>query len=130
MQYLKHVKPFRDLPIFERFPVLICVTIIWFYSLILTASGAYRDKPLRTQISCRTDRAHLISTAPWYYTNQHFLLLFVLCCVSFFPDFDICNFRFKFPYPLQWGPPTFSAGHSFAMMSAVLVSMVEVCSHL
>lgn len=35
-------------------------------------------------------------------------------------------FRFKFPYPLQWGPPTFSAGHSFAMMSAVLVSMVEV----
>lgn len=36
------------------------------------------------------------------------------------------SFRFKFPYPLQWGPPTFSAGHSFAMMSAVLVSMVEV----
>lgn len=36
------------------------------------------------------------------------------------------NFRFKFPYPLQWGPPTFAAGHSFAMMSAVLVSMVEV----
>ena len=31
-----------------------------------------------------------------------------------------------FPYPLQWGPPTFSAGHSFAMMSAVIVSMVEV----
>lgn len=36
------------------------------------------------------------------------------------------NLRFKFPYPLQWGPPTFAAGHSFAMMSAVLVSMVEV----
>ncbi|KAG2712127.1 hypothetical protein I3760_04G110300 [Carya illinoinensis] len=96
-QYLKHVRPFRDVPIFERFPVLICVTIMWIYSLILTASGAYRDKPTRTQISCRTDRANLISTAPW----------------------------FKFPYPLQWGPPTFSAGHSFAMMSAVLVSMVE-----
>ncbi|EXC27253.1 Nucleobase-ascorbate transporter 1 [Morus notabilis] len=97
MQYLKHVRPFRDVPIFERFPVLICVSIVWIYSLILTASGAYRDKPNRTQISCRTDRANLISTAPW----------------------------FKFPYPLQWGPPTFSAGHSFAMMSAVLVSMVE-----
>ncbi|KAM1218476.1 hypothetical protein ACFX15_044906 [Malus domestica] len=96
-QYLKHVRPFRDVPIFERFPVLFCVTIIWIYSLILTAGGAYRDKPVRTQISCRTDRENLISTAPW----------------------------FKFPYPLQWGPPTFSAGHSCAMMSAVLVSMVE-----
>ncbi|TYJ09836.1 hypothetical protein E1A91_A11G166800v1 [Gossypium mustelinum] len=95
--YLKHVRPIRDVPIFERFPVLICVAIIWIYSLILTASGAYRDKPNATQLSCRTDRANLISTAPW----------------------------FMFPYPLQWGPPTFSAGHSFAMMSAVLVSMVE-----
>ncbi|KAK8507733.1 hypothetical protein V6N13_140481 [Hibiscus sabdariffa] len=96
-QYLKHVRPLRDIPIFERFPVLICVAIVWIYSLILTASGAYRHKPIATQLSCRTDRANLISTAPW----------------------------FKFPYPLQWGPPTFSAGHSFAMMSAVLVSMVE-----
>ncbi|WRX09380.1 Nucleobase cation symporter 2 family - like 2 [Theobroma cacao] len=96
-QYLKHVRPIRDVPIFERFPVLICVAIIWIYSLILTASGAYRDKPNDTQNNCRTDRANLISSAPW----------------------------FKFPYPLQWGPPTFSAGHSFAMMSAVLVSMVE-----
>ncbi|KAL5076225.1 hypothetical protein RYX36_015209 [Vicia faba] len=96
-QYLKHVRPFRDIPIFERFPVLVCVTIVWIYSVILTASGAYRHRPSMTQHNCRTDRANLISTAPW----------------------------FMFPYPLQWGPPTFSAGHSFAMMSAVLVSMVE-----
>ncbi|CAH9072750.1 unnamed protein product [Cuscuta epithymum] len=96
-QYLKHVKPVRDFPVFERFPILICVTIMWIYSTILTAGGAYRGKPLHTQLSCRTDRANIISTAPW----------------------------FKFPYPLQWGAPTFAAGHSFAMMSAVLVSMVE-----
>ncbi|KAK6141185.1 hypothetical protein DH2020_025068 [Rehmannia glutinosa] len=96
-QYLKHVKPLRDFPIFERFPVIISIAIIWLYSLILTASGAYREKPVATQLSCRTDRANLISTAPW----------------------------FKFPYPLQWGPPTFAAGHAFAMMSAVLVSMIE-----
>ncbi|KAK7276524.1 hypothetical protein RIF29_17664 [Crotalaria pallida] len=96
-QYLKHVRPFRDIPIFERFPVLICAPIVWIYAVILTASGAYRHKPSHTQHSCRTDRANLISTAPW----------------------------FMFPYPLQWGPPTFSAGHSFAMMSAVIVSMVE-----
>ncbi|GFY97545.1 Xanthine/uracil permease family protein [Actinidia rufa] len=96
--YLKHVRPLRNLPIFERFPVLISVTIIWIYATILTASRAYHDKPSLTQQSCRTDKADLIATAPW----------------------------FKFPYPLQWGPPTFAAGHSFAMMSAaVLVSMVE-----
>lgn len=35
-------------------------------------------------------------------------------------------FRFKFPYPLQWGAPTFDAGHTFAMMAAVLVSLIEV----
>ncbi|URE22113.1 nucleobase-ascorbate transporter [Musa troglodytarum] len=33
--------------------------------------------------------------------------------------------RFKFPYPLQWGAPTFDAGHSVAMMAAVLVSIIE-----
>ncbi|GJY43009.1 nucleobase-ascorbate transporter 2, partial [Tanacetum coccineum] len=31
----------------------------------------------------------------------------------------------KIPYPLQWGAPTFDAGHSFGMMAAVLVSLVE-----
>ncbi|GJY45400.1 nucleobase-ascorbate transporter 1 [Tanacetum coccineum] len=96
-QYLKQTRLLKDVPIFERFPLLICIAIIWIYSIILTASGAYRNRPNMTQMSCRTDRAHLISTAPW----------------------------FKFPYPLQWGPPTFSAGHSFAMMASVLVSMTE-----
>ncbi|KAG9141209.1 hypothetical protein Leryth_001696 [Lithospermum erythrorhizon] len=96
-QYLKHVKLPRDFPIFERFSVLICISVVWIYASILTASGAYNHKSSRTQFNCRTDKANIISTAPW----------------------------FKFPYPLQWGPPTFAAGHCFAMMSAVLVSMVE-----
>lgn len=48
-------------------------------------------------------------------------------CFCFLEFMCYCYFRFMFPYPLQWGPPTFSAGHSFAMMSAVIVSMVEVC---
>ncbi|CAN6447102.1 unnamed protein product [Victoria cruziana] len=96
-QYLKHVRPFKDVPIFERFPLLICITIMWLYSHILTAGGAYRHSPVKTQFHCRTDKAHLISSAPW----------------------------FKFPYPLQWGAPTFDAGHAFAMMAAVLVSIIE-----
>ena len=127
LQYLKHVRPFRDLPIFERFPVLICVTIVWIYSVILTASGAYRNKPMKTQISCRTDRANLITTAPWWAETPSLDCWMYKVADSEKKNIWICCcFRFKFPYPLQWGPPTFSAGHSFAMMAAVLVSMVEV----
>ncbi|XP_078445267.1 nucleobase-ascorbate transporter 1-like [Wolffia australiana] len=96
-QYVKHQKFLKAMPIFERFPVLISISVIWIYALILTAGGAYKHKSQITQDSCRTDRANLISSAPW----------------------------FKFPYPLQWGPPTFNAGHCVAMMAAVLVSLIE-----
>ncbi|CAN6443713.1 unnamed protein product [Victoria cruziana] len=95
-QYLKHVHA-RRFPVFERFAVLISVTIIWAYAHVLTAGGAYRHRPEKTQVNCRTDRANLISSAPWI----------------------------KIPYPLQWGPPTFDAGHCFGMMAAVLASLVE-----
>jgi len=39
-------------------------------------------------------------------------------------------FRIKIPYPLQWGAPSFDAGHAFAMMAAVLVSLIEVIMSL
>ncbi|KAG6511212.1 hypothetical protein ZIOFF_029269 [Zingiber officinale] len=90
-QYLKHVSV-RRLPILERFSLLITITIVWIYAHILTVGGAYKHRPERTQLNCRTDRANLISSAPWI----------------------------KVPYPLQWGAPTFDAGHSFGMMAAVL----------
>ncbi|MFS7995260.1 putative xanthine/uracil/vitamin C permease [Helianthus anomalus] len=64
-QYLKHTKLLKDIPVFERFPLLICISIIWIYSIILTASGTYRNRPEPTQTSCRTDKAYIISTAPW-----------------------------------------------------------------
>lgn len=76
---------------------LISVTVIWAYAHLLTASGAYKHSPEQTQINCRTDKANLISSAPWI----------------------------KIPYPLQWGAPTFDAGHAFGMMAAVLVSLIE-----
>ncbi|XP_031744295.1 nucleobase-ascorbate transporter 2 isoform X2 [Cucumis sativus] len=95
-QYLKGFHT-RQLPILERFALLITVTVIWAYAHLLTASGAYKHRPELTQMNCRTDRANLISSAPWI----------------------------KIPYPLQWGAPTFNAGHAFGMMAAVLVSLVE-----
>ncbi|XP_058093327.1 nucleobase-ascorbate transporter 1-like [Magnolia sinica] len=95
--YLKHIRIWKDTPVFERFSILLSIVIIWLYSYLLTVGGAYRHVPEKTKDHCRTDRAYLISSAPW----------------------------FKFPYPLQWGAPTFNAGHSFAMMAAVIVSQIE-----
>ncbi|CAD6270730.1 unnamed protein product [Miscanthus lutarioriparius] len=95
-QYLKHVQ-MCHFPIFERFSVLISIALVWLYAQILTVSGAYKHSPVLTQLNCRTDRANLITTAPWI----------------------------RLPYPLQWGLPTFSADHSFGMMAAVVVSLIE-----
>ncbi|XP_078428232.1 nucleobase-ascorbate transporter 2-like [Wolffia australiana] len=95
-QYLKRIQ-LRHVPVLERFSLLISVVIIWVYAHLLTAGGAYRNRPELTQVNCQTDRAHLISSAPWI----------------------------KIPYPLQWGAPMFNAGHAFGMMAAVLVSTIE-----
>ncbi|KAI3888972.1 hypothetical protein MKX03_028771 [Papaver bracteatum] len=95
-QYLKNFR-MKDLPILERFALLLSVTVIWAYAHMITAGGAYKHRPELTQIHCRTDRANLVSSAPWI----------------------------KIPYPLQWGAPTFDAGHSFGMMAAALVSLIE-----
>ncbi|KAL8161598.1 hypothetical protein V2J09_013087 [Rumex salicifolius] len=83
--------------VFDRFAVIISVVLVWIYAHLLTVGGAYKNRPLTTQISCRTDRAGLISAAPWI----------------------------SVPYPFQWGAPTFDAGESFAMMTAAFVALVE-----
>lgn len=95
-QYMKNFQA-KQYPVLERFALLISVTVIWAYAHLLTASGGYKHRPELTQRNCRTDKANFISSAPWI----------------------------KIPYPLQWGAPTFDAGHSFGMMSAVLVSLIE-----
>uniref|UniRef100_A0A0A9DPI9 Uncharacterized protein n=1 Tax=Arundo donax TaxID=35708 RepID=A0A0A9DPI9_ARUDO len=78
-QYLKHVQV-RHFPILERFSVLISIALIWVYAHILTASGAYKHSSLLTQVNCRTDRANLITTAPW----SEDLCLPLLISFSFF----------------------------------------------
>lgn len=112
----------------ERFALLLAITVAWAYAHLLTASGAYKHRPERTQDNCRTDRAHLVSSAAWCgtppppaifslprrkKTSSGLLILSHRC-------------RIKIPYPLQWGAPTFDAGHAFGMMAAVLVSLIEV----
>lgn len=91
-RYITAVKSIND-----RFAVLFTVTITWLFAQLLTSSTAYNNKSESTQTSCRTDRAGILTTAPWVY----------------------------FPYPFQWGSPTFNVLEAFAMMAASLVSLFE-----
>ncbi|KAG4934304.1 hypothetical protein JHK87_048306 [Glycine soja] len=84
-------------PIYDRYSVLFTISSAWLFALVLTSCTAYNHKPQSTQNSCRTDRAGLISAAPWVY----------------------------FPCFFQWGSPTFNAGEAFAMMGASFVSLFE-----
>ncbi|GAB2280417.1 Nucleobase-ascorbate transporter 7 [Dionaea muscipula] len=95
-QYIPHLVR-GERHVFDRFAVIFSVAIVWIYAHLLTVGGAYKNSPIATQISCRTDRAGLISGAPWI----------------------------NVPYPFQWGAPTFDAGEAFAMMAASFVSLVE-----
>ncbi|XP_004499100.1 nucleobase-ascorbate transporter 3 [Cicer arietinum] len=95
-QYLKRLHPTAH-HVLERFALLICIGIVWAFAAILTVAGAYNTSKQQTQVSCRTDRSYLLSSAPWI----------------------------KFPYPFQWGTPIFKASHVFGMMGAALVSSAE-----
>ncbi|XP_010556259.1 PREDICTED: nucleobase-ascorbate transporter 7 [Tarenaya hassleriana] len=95
-RYIPHVMR-GERHVFDRFAVIFSVVIVWIYAHLLTVGGAYRNTGIKTQMSCRTDRAGLISAAPWI----------------------------RVPYPFQWGAPTFHAGEGFAMMAASFVSLVE-----
>lgn len=95
-QYIPHLIR-GERHVFDRFAVVFSVTIVWIYAHLLTIGGAYKNRPAATQISCRTDRAGLIAAAHWI----------------------------SFPYPFQWGAPTFDAGEAFAMMAASFVTLVE-----
>jgi hypothetical protein len=82
-QYLKNVQ-IKEVPILERFSLFICVALIWAYAQILTSGGAYKHSTEATQISCRTDRANLISSAPWLVRPQSDILILLACGV-------VCN---------------------------------------
>ncbi|KAI7733883.1 hypothetical protein M8C21_013939, partial [Ambrosia artemisiifolia] len=81
----------------DRFAVLISVLTVWAYASLLTAAGAYKNRPPNTQFSCRVDRSGLVSGASWI----------------------------KFPSPFQWGQPTFHVGETFVMLAAAFVSLIE-----
>lgn len=95
-QYLQRYMQ-QERPIYDRFAVLMSVVVVWLYAQLLISSTIYKHKPENNQISCRTDRAGLITEAPWVYI----------------------------PYPFQWRAPTFNVGEAFAMMASSFVSLFE-----
>ncbi|KAL7236425.1 hypothetical protein ACSBR1_019664 [Camellia fascicularis] len=82
---------------FERYAVLLSIAIIWPYAALLTAAGAYKNRPPNTQFSCRVDRSGLLEGAAWI----------------------------RFPYPWQWGTPTVNATDAFIMVAAAMIALVE-----
>ncbi|OIT00449.1 nucleobase-ascorbate transporter 4 [Nicotiana attenuata] len=84
-------------PLFEQFAVLLSVRIVWAFAALLTVAGAYQNRTLQTQFSCRVDRSGLVSGASWI----------------------------RFPYPLQWGTLNADAGEVFLMLAAPFVSLIE-----
>ncbi|KAL0365308.1 UNVERIFIED_CONTAM: Nucleobase-ascorbate transporter 4 [Sesamum angustifolium] len=95
-QYIPHIWSFKR-PIYDRFAVLLSVGIVWAYAALLTAAGAYKNKPLNTQLSCRVDRSGLVSGSSWI----------------------------SFPYPIQWGQPSLHVGEVLVTLAAAFVAMVE-----
>lgn len=110
--------------VLERFALLFCIGIVWAFAAILTVAGAYNNVSPLTKQSCRTDRAFLMSTAPWYLQRQYSYVCFMALQFNFI--LCLMFYRVKIPYPFQWGTPIFRASHVFGMMGAALVSSVEV----
>lgn len=91
-QYLKHIHT-RRVPLLERFALLAATAIIWLYAHLLTVGGAYKHSPPLTQSHCRTDRANLISAAPWLAIIQSIIVGFFyhqakVCAIHHFQDKD------------------------------------------
>nr|AAO38499.1 putative permease [Oryza sativa Japonica Group] len=97
--------------LFGRCAVLATVLVVWIYAEILTAAGAYNERSLVTQFSCRADRSGLIHGAP--------------CIASIVFVLLLRRGRVRFPYPFQWGYPIFFADDCFVMIAASFVSLIE-----
>lgn len=89
--------PAPRLRLFELFPVLLGIAVTWIIAAIITASGAYNNASASQQQYCKTNNLAILESAPWI----------------------------RFPYPGQWGAPTFSWPSVLTMLAGALSAMVE-----
>eukprot|EP00250_Pteridium_aquilinum_P007220 c16990_g1_i1 orf=598-2757(-) len=101
--------------IFQVYAVPLGLAITWAYAFLLTATGAYNyhgcdfNIPVANMVSedcrrhaytmqhCRTDTSKAFKTAAWV----------------------------RFPYPLQWGMPTFHYKTAFVMIVVSIIASVD-----
>ncbi|KAK3084819.1 hypothetical protein FSP39_019531, partial [Pinctada imbricata] len=88
----------EKLPVFQLFPVLFAIILMWSVCAILTEAGVFPESQEEWGYAARTDiKTSSLSTSPWI----------------------------RVPYPGQWGTPTISAGAVCGMLAAILASVVE-----
>ncbi|XP_046548082.1 LOW QUALITY PROTEIN: solute carrier family 23 member 2-like [Haliotis rubra] len=86
------------LPIFQLFPVLLSILVMWAISAILTVTNVFPNDPDNIRYKARTDvKMSMVELTPWFY----------------------------FPYPGQFGLPSFSVAVFVGFLSALLASMIE-----
>ncbi|ELU01493.1 hypothetical protein CAPTEDRAFT_111368 [Capitella teleta] len=87
--------PYR---VFQMFPIILALLIAWGVCAILTVTNALPDDDQHWAYAARTDiKLNALSKAAW----------------------------FRFPYPGQWGTPTFSVASVFGMLAGVLAGTIE-----
>ncbi|XP_048745910.2 solute carrier family 23 member 2-like [Ostrea edulis] len=88
----------KRLPVFQLFPVVISVAIVWSLSHVLTVTDVFPSNSTVTGHKARTDsKLEIMTDSPW----------------------------FTFPLPFQFGRPTFSLAGYMGMMAATISSIIE-----
>ncbi|XP_053407912.1 solute carrier family 23 member 2-like [Mercenaria mercenaria] len=85
-------------PVFQVFTILLSVGVSWLICYILTVTEVFPNNPEKPSYMARTDaRVEVLKTAPWFY----------------------------WPYPFQFGMPTFSAAGYVGFLAATVASIIE-----
>ncbi|XP_061180524.1 solute carrier family 23 member 2-like [Saccostrea echinata] len=85
-------------PFFQLMPVLISIIISWILCHVLTVTDVFPNNVTSVNYYARSDaRLDVLDSMPWFY----------------------------FPYPFQFGMPTFSAAGYVGMLAATLSSVIE-----
>ncbi|XP_078312909.1 solute carrier family 23 member 2-like [Crassostrea virginica] len=88
----------RRLPVFQLFPIVLAVGIVWMFSLVLTVTDVFPSNSTVTGYKARTDsKLDIMTESPW----------------------------FTFPLPFQFGSPTFSWAGYMGMLAATVSSIIE-----
>ncbi|XP_048244617.1 solute carrier family 23 member 2-like [Haliotis rufescens] len=87
-------------PLFQPAPVLLAIGISWLFCHVLTITDVFPNNATLPGYLARTDaasRLQAVDNAPWFY----------------------------FPYPFQFGMPTFSAAGYVGLLAATISSVIE-----